>query len=148
MNFFTQKNIETTVEKTVNIESFNNEINSLHNLTNQYNKRIQNLNHRIKQNQNRINTLRKQIAEYYENKINALLQDKSITVITLLKSVFLDKNNLITINSSYPGFSFRLSDHYLLSDYYDHIEELNNVVEKFIKAINNNDKVFEFPTIK
>ena len=147
---FTNFNESFFFEKKFNKQTFNNKINFLNNFTLQCNQYIQNLDLRIYQNRNIINNLRKQAAEYYENKINSLLYHKSITIITSLKPILLNKNNLIMINSSYPGFSFCLLDYYVLSDYYNYncIEELDITVNQFIKAINNNDNVFKFPQAK
>lgn len=137
--------------------NFNNEIFLLQNLKEHYQQDIQKLQKQIIDIENEIICKRKHIAKYYEDKINAVLHNKSIIVHTFTNDpILLNKNNFITITSSYPGFGFYASakfefystDKYLISGtYYDYdrINELHNVSTQLINAIINNDKFFIFP---
>ena len=137
--------------------NFNNEIFLLQNLKEHYQRDIQKLQKRIINIENEIICKRKHIAKYYEDKINAVLHYKSIIVLTFTNdSILLNKDNCITITSSYPGFGFYApakfefysTDKYLISGtYYDYtcIDELHNISTRLINAIINNDKIFIFP---
>jgi len=124
------------------------EMSNLQNLRFQYEQQIKNLHFEITQINNKINIIRNRVAKYYENKINNLLQNESITIIPpyeVFKPQLLNKNNLIIITSIYPGFAFRSADSdLLLSDYYS-IDEFSIIAEQFIIAIINNYSAFKFP---
>ena len=122
------------------------EISNLQNLRFQYEQQIKNLHFEITQINNKINMIHNQVAKYYESKINNLLQNKSITIMPkyeVFKPQLLNKNNLIIITSSYPGFAF-WSPNLLLSDYYS-INEFTTIAEQFIIVIINNYSTFKFP---
>lgn len=129
-------------------ETFEREINNLHNLKNKYQTDIEQLKQQISCVENEANTLRAKIAKRYEDKINQCLQEKSIYVVTCFskKRILLNKNNLIKIESSYPGFQFHLLSGFNLGDYYNYnrITELRSIANNLIEAINTN-RVFLFP---
>lgn len=87
-----------------------------------------------------VEVIRKTIAKYYEKQINNFIKTNNInaTIISFnsLEKIAINTNNLLMINSQYPGYSFRTKSGYLLSDYYDY----NNVIEleKIIKFLQEN----------
>lgn len=89
-----------------------------------------------------VEIIRKTIAKYYEKQINDFIKTNNIntTIISFnsLEKITINTNNLLTISSQYPGYSFETKSGYLLSDYYDY----NNVIEleKVIKFLKENMK--------
>lgn len=89
-----------------------------------------------------IEAIRKTIAKYYEKQINDFIKTNNINVTIInfnsLEKITINTNNLLMINSQYPGYSFTTKSEYLLSDYYDY----NNAIEleKVIKFLKENMK--------
>lgn len=89
-----------------------------------------------------VEVIRKTIAKYYEKQINDFIKTNNInaTIISFnsLEKITINTDNLLMINSQYPGYSFETKNGYLLSDYYDY----NNAIEleKVIKFLKENMK--------
>ena len=94
--------------------------------------------------------IRKSVAQYYENIINKFIIDNNIHIIiprNLPEKKIIDSNNLLIINSQYPGYSFRTKNGFLLSDYYDYnfTNGLEYVVKMLQEEMLKKTGVFIFP---